>query len=343
MLKTSDFDYYLPEELIAQDPLPCRDESRLMVVKREKGTFEHRKFKDIVEYLHPGDVLVLNETRVIPARLMGVKEGTGGIIEVLLLNKKEDNLWEALVKPGRRARAGTRLIFGDGILKGTVVDATDSGGRIIRFEGFVPFEEALYNIGKMPLPPYIKKYPEDPGRYQTVYARTEGSVAAPTAGLHFTADLLSAIKNMGIKVVTVLLHVGLGTFRPVQVEDIREHHMHEEFYQISPGAATAINEARQSPGGRVIAVGTTTVRCLESGAVGEGRVSAGSGYTDIFIYPGYEFKVVQGLVTNFHLPRSTLIMMISALAGQERILNAYSEAVDLRYRFFSFGDAMLIL
>ena len=343
ILKTSDFDYYLPGDLIAQDPLPCRDQSRLMVVRRESQQFEHKRFKDIVDYLRPGDVLVLNDTRVIPARLWGIKEGSGGQVEVLLLTRREENLWEVLVRPGRRARTGTALIFGDGLLRGVVLENTAAGGRLIRFESTVPFDEALNRIGKMPLPPYIKKYPEDPGRYQTVYARKEGSVAAPTAGLHFTGDLLDSIRDLGVRVVTVLLHVGLGTFRPVQVEDVHDHHMHGEYYEISEEAADVINGAVLNPGSRVIAVGTTTVRCLESGASGEGRVRAGSGLTDIFIYPGYRFKVVQGLVTNFHLPRSTLIMMVSAMAGRERVLSAYRQAVEKGYRFFSFGDAMLIL
>lgn len=342
-MKVSEFDYHLPARLIAQDPLPGRDQSRLMVVGRKSGELSHRKFKDIVDYLRPGDVLVLNDTRVIPARLMGKREDTGGQVEVLLIRERGDSLWEVLVKPGRRARPGATLVFGDGALKGTLLDRTDVGGRVVRFDSPVPFRQALEELGRMPLPPYIKKYPEDPRRYQTVYARREGSVAAPTAGLHFTGDLLDEIKNAGIKVVTVLLHVGLGTFRPVTADDVEEHRMHEEFYEISPETADVINDAAQSPGGRVVAVGTTTVRCLEASAGGPGRVRAGSGYTDIFIYPGYEFKVVRGMVTNFHLPRSTLIMMVSAFAGRDNMLRAYGEAVDREYRFFSFGDAMLIL
>ncbi len=342
-MKVSEFDYDLPDHLIAQDPLACRDESRLMVVRRENESFEHRKFRDIVEYLSPGDVLVVNNTRVIPARLMGVKEGTGGEVEVLLLKKKEDLLWEALVRPGRRARPGTSLDFGKGTLKGTILDSTEVGGRLIRFECPGSFEEALYRVGMMPLPPYIKKYPADPRRYQTVYADREGSVAAPTAGLHFTGELLDRIRGAGVRVVAVLLHVGLGTFRPVTVPEVESHHMHEEYYEISPETAGVINEAARSPDRRVIAVGTTTVRCLETVADEQGQVGAGAGYTGIFIYPGYKFKVVEGLVTNFHLPRSTLIMMVSAFAGREKILRAYREAVERRYRFFSFGDAMLIL
>lgn len=342
-MKVSEFDYDLPVRLIAQDPLPDRDESRLMVLSREKETFSHRKFKDIVEYLHPGDVLVLNDTRVIPARLMGAREDTGGQVEVLLIGNKGDSIWEVLVKPGRRARPGTTLVFGEGVLKGTLLDRTDTGGRLVRFESPVPFREALDMVGRMPLPPYIKKYPADPGRYQTVYADRDGSVAAPTAGLHFTGDLLDKIRNAGVKVVSVLLHVGLGTFRPVSVSDVEDHHMHEEYYEILPETAEALNEAARAPGGRVIAVGTTTVRCLETAADGAGLVRAGSGYTGIFIYPGYRFKMVQGMVTNFHLPRSTLIMMVSAFAGRDKILRAYREAVEREYRFFSFGDAMLIL
>ncbi|MFZ5646817.1 MAG: tRNA preQ1(34) S-adenosylmethionine ribosyltransferase-isomerase QueA [Bacillota bacterium] len=343
-MKVSEFNYHLPEELIAQDPAECRDKSRLMVIRRDSESFEHRVFRDIVEYLRPGDVLVVNETRVIPARMYGIREGTGGQVEVLLLKKATDEgLWEALVRPGRRVRPGTALVFGGGICRGTVIDTTDTGGRLIRFDSAVPFEEVLDRVGLMPLPPYIKKYPEDPGRYQTVYARREGSVAAPTAGLHFSGDLLEKIKYSGVNVVKILLHVGLGTFRPVQVEDVRDHHMHEEYYEISHDAAEILNEAIQGRRGRVIAVGTTSVRCLETCSDGLGRVRAGSGYTDIFIYPGYRFKVVQGLVTNFHLPRSTLLMLVSALAGREKILRAYREAVELRYRFFSFGDAMLII
>ncbi|MCL6612292.1 MAG: tRNA preQ1(34) S-adenosylmethionine ribosyltransferase-isomerase QueA [Peptococcaceae bacterium] len=342
-MKVSDFDFDLPGHLIAQDPLPRRDESRLLVVRREGEEFEHRKFTDILDYLRPGDVLVVNNTRVIPARLMGEKEGTGGQVEVLLLKKIEEGLWETLVKPGRRARPGTVLTFGEGLLRGAIIDNTRVGGRVIRFESPVSFEEALDRAGRMPLPPYIKKYPADPGRYQTVYAQREGSVAAPTAGLHFTGELLDRIRNAGVKVAAVLLHVGLGTFRPVTVRNVEDHHMHEEYFEISRETAEAVNQAAQSPEGRVIAVGTTTVRCLEANAVSPGRIEAGSGFTDIFIYPGYKFKVVEGMVTNFHLPRSTLIMMVSAFAGREKILRAYREAVDRRYRFYSFGDAMLLL
>ncbi len=342
-MKVSDFDYYLPEDLIAQDPLACRDESRLMIIRKHSLSFEHRKFKDIIEYLNSGDVLVLNDTRVIPARLTGVKEGAGVQVEVLLLRKKEEGLWEVLVRPGRRVQPGSVLVFGEGVLKGTVLERTDAGGRLVRFESLLPFEQVLGKIGKMPLPPYIKKYPEDPWRYQTVYACRDGSVAAPTAGLHFTAMLLDKLKHAGVKLATVLLHVGLGTFRPVRAEHVEEHHMHEEYYEVSRETADLLNAAAEAPAGRIIAVGTTTVRCLETAAGETGRVQAGSGYTGVFIYPGYKFKVVKGLVTNFHLPRSTLIMMVSALAGRDTVLQAYREAIERRYRFYSFGDAMLIL
>ncbi|MCL6479402.1 MAG: tRNA preQ1(34) S-adenosylmethionine ribosyltransferase-isomerase QueA [Peptococcaceae bacterium] len=342
-MKVSDFDYSLPDQLIAQDPPLHRDESRLMVVRRDSDTLEHRRFKDILEYFHPGDVLVLNDTKVIPARLFGAREGSGGQVEVLLLREKEECLWEVLVRPGRRVRPGTALIFGEGLLKGKVLEDTGEGGRLVRFESTVPFKEALDRIGKMPLPPYIKKYPADPQRYQTVYARSEGSVAAPTAGLHFTGELLDKIRDAGVRVVTVLLHVGLGTFRPVKVQDVEEHHMHAEYYEISRETAEVLNTAAQNRSGRIIAVGTTTVRCLEAGSDKAGQVRPGCGYTDLFIYPGYKFKVIGGLVTNFHLPRSTLIMMVSAFAGRDKILRAYRQAVEERYRFFSFGDAMLIL
>ncbi|MFZ5596178.1 MAG: tRNA preQ1(34) S-adenosylmethionine ribosyltransferase-isomerase QueA [Bacillota bacterium] len=342
-MKVSDFDYYLPDELIAQEPLPHRDESRLMLVRRDSESFEHKMFRDVKQLLRAGDVLVLNDTRVLPARLFAVREDTGGRVEVLLVRETGDRLWEVLVKPGRRARPGAVLIFGGGLLKGAIVGCTETGERLIRFESSVPFREALDKIGIMPLPPYIKKYPRDPGRYQTVYARKEGSVAAPTAGLHFTGKLLDEIKEMGVEVVTVLLHVGPGTFRPVKTENVTDHRMHEEYFEISVRAAEIINEAVQDPDRRVIAVGTTTVRCLESGSGNQGRVRPGSGYTGIFIYPGYRFKVIDGLITNFHLPRSTLIMMVSALAGREKIMRAYREAVERRYRFFSFGDAMIIL
>lgn len=342
-MKLSDFDYELPESLIAQDPLLKRDESRLMVVHKNNDKIEHRNFLDLIDYLQSGDVLVLNQTKVIPARLIGKKEGTGGLIEVLLLRDKGQGLWETLVKPGRRARAGTKLIFKDGLIKGNIIEETDQGGRLIHFESEQPFLEALDMVGKMPLPPYIKKYPDDPQRYQTVYANQEGSVAAPTAGLHFTSSLLDKIKEKGVKVVPVLLHVGLGTFRPVTVENIEGHHMHEEYYEISKETADTINNSINNSEGRIIAVGTTTVRSIESAADENGLVKAGSGDTKLFIYPGYNFKVVQGIVTNFHLPKSTLIMMISAFAGHDKILKAYLEAVESKYRFFSFGDAMFII
>lgn len=341
-MKLSDFDYDLPEELIAQEPAPRRDESRLMVLFRREDKIEHRLFRDVVDYLSPGDVLVLNDTRVIPARLTGKKVNGGGEVEVLLLKRLDRERWEALVRPGRRLPPGARLVFGDGLVEGLVEETTETGGRVISFFSSVPFREVLFRLGKMPLPPYVKKYPDDPQRYQTVYARQEGSAAAPTAGLHFTTELIDKIQSMGIEPIRVLLHVGLGTFRPVRVEDITRHHMHAEYYEITPEAAQAINLAR-ARGGRVIAVGTTTTRCLETAATGEGQVRPGAGWTDIFIYPGYRFKAIDGLVTNFHLPRSTLLMMVSAFAGREKILHAYRTAVQMRYRFFSFGDAMLIL
>ncbi|MDQ0287280.1 S-adenosylmethionine:tRNA ribosyltransferase-isomerase [Desulfofundulus luciae] len=338
----SDFDYDLPPELIAQDPAPRRDESRLMVLFRDDGRMEHRLFRDIVEYLSPQDVLVVNDTRVIPARLTGCKAQGGAEVEVLLLRPLDEWRWEALVRPGRRLRPGTRLIFGDGLAEGLVEDVTETGGRVVSFTSALPFEEVLSRLGKMPLPPYIKKYPEDPERYQTVYARQEGSAAAPTAGLHFTTELLDRIEARGVQLVRVLLHVGLGTFRPVRVQDITRHHMHAEYYEVTEEAARAINVAR-ARGGRVVAVGTTTTRCLETVADTDGQIRPGTGWTDIFIYPGYRFKAVDALVTNFHLPKSTLLMMVSAFAGREKILHAYRTAVEMRYRFFSFGDAMLIL
>lgn len=341
-LQLNDFDYYLPPELIAQDPAPRRDESRLMVLFRDDGRIEHRLFRDIVEYLSPQDVLVINDTRVIPARLTGRKAQGGAEVEVLLLRPLDERRWEALVRPGRRLRPGTRLIFGDGLAEGLIEGVTAAGGRVVSFASALPFEEVLSRLGKMPLPPYIKKYPEDPGRYQTVYARQEGSAAAPTAGLHFTTELLDRIEARGVQLVRVLLHVGLGTFRPVRVQDITRHHMHAEYYEVTEEAARAINAAR-ARGGRVVAVGTTTTRCLETVADTDGQIRPGTGWTDIFIYPGYRFKAVDALVTNFHLPKSTLLMMVSAFAGRETILNAYRTAVEMRYRFFSFGDAMLII
>jgi len=314
----------------------------MMVVPRDGAGFEHCRFKDLVNYLKPGDVLVINDTKVIPARLMGEKAGTGAKIEVLLLKQLNATNWEVLVKPGRRAAVGTTVNFGGGLLSGRVTGKTSYGGRIVEFSFAGPFEEVLDRVGVMPLPPYIKKPLWDRNRYQTVYARQAGSAAAPTAGLHFSQELLDRIGEQGVSVVRVLLHVGLGTFRPVTVTDIRRHHMHAEYYAIAPETATRINETK-CRGGRVIAVGTTTTRCLESAAGDDGKLLPGSGWTGIFIYPGYRFKVIDGLVTNFHLPRSTLLMMVSALAGRERILSAYREAVRENYRFFSFGDAMLII
>jgi len=341
-LDLSDFSYDLPEELIAQEPREPRDSSRLMVIWRDKDVFEHKEFKDIVHYLKPGDNLVINDTKVIPARLLGTKKNTGARMEVLLLKRLEGDCWETLVKPGKRAPAGTEIVFGEGILTGRVLDNTAYGGKIVEFKYEGLFEHILDSIGIMPVPPYIKKPLSDRQRYQTVYAREAGSAAAPTAGLHFSEELLTKIKAMGVNITPVLLHVGLGTFRPVEVQRIELHHMHAEYFEISQEAADAINRTREQ-GGRIIAVGTTTTRCLESSAEDTGKVIPCSGWTDLFIYPGYRFKVIDGLVTNFHLPKSTLLMMVSALAGRERILSAYEEAVRLKYRFFSFGDAMLIL
>lgn len=340
-MKTSDFDYDLPEELIAQDPAAKRDMSRLMVLPKSGGELEHRLFQNIIEYIHPGDVLVINNTRVIPARLWGTKEGMSNKIEVLLLTRLDDYTWEALVRPGRRVPQGTVISFGPDLC-GTVEAVLEEGRRQIKFQYQGEFEQILDKLGLLPLPPYIKKQPRDPERYQTVYARHPGSVAAPTAGLHFSTDLVKKIQNLGIPMVPVVLHVGLGTFRPVKVEDVTKHHMHAEYYSIPPATAQVINETK-ARGGRVIAVGTTTARCLETAGSQGGQISSGSGWTDIFIYPGYNFQVVDGMVTNFHLPRSTLLMMISALVGRERLLEAYQEAVVQRYRFFSFGDAMLII
>lgn len=338
----SDFDYYLPEELIAQEPLDRRDNSRLMIVRLNKNEFQHRRFTDLVDYLKPGDALVINDTKVIPARIIGIKEGTGARVEALLLRQLDARRWEALTRPGRKTPVGTRIVFSDGQLECEVLESTGYGGRVVEFNFDGAFEEILDQVGLAPLPPYIKKTLLDRERYQTVYARLAGSAAAPTAGLHFTPRLLSRIREKGVLVVPVLLHVGLGTFRPVKVEDISRHHMHAEYYDVSSEAAEAIAETRER-GGKVIAVGTTTVRCLES-ATGEDRiVRPGPGWTEIFIYPGYRFKAIDGMVTNFHLPKSTLIMMVSALAGREKILSAYQEAVKKNYRFFSFGDAMLII
>jgi len=338
-----DFDYDLPEELIAQDPLSDRSSSRLMVLNKNTGKLEHKIFRDIIDYLNPGDCLVLNDTKVIPARLYGEKVGTGAGIEVLLLKRKEDlkDTWEVLVKPGKKAKVGARISFGDGKLVAEVKDIVDDGNRIIQFEYDGIFEEILDELGQMPLPPYITHKLEDKDRYQTVYATHKGSAAAPTAGLHFTKELLEAIKQKGVKIAKVTLHVGLGTFRPVKVENIQEHHMHSEFYMVSEEAANTINETRKN-GGRIICVGTTSTRTIESVADEEGNIPAKTGWTDIFIYPGYKFKTVDCLITNFHLPESSLVMLVSALAGRENILNAYKEAVKEKYRFFSFGDAMFI-
>ena len=340
-MKTSDFTFELPEELIAQDPLADRSSSRLLVLDKETGEIIHEVFKNVVSYLKKGDCLVLNDTKVLPARLIGEKEGTGAKIEVLLLKRRQDNVWETLVKPGRKAKPGTRISFGDGRLVGEVTDIVDEGNRLVRFEFEGIFEEVLDELGQMPLPPYITHQLEDKNRYQTVYAKHEGSAAAPTAGLHFTKELLKEIEEKGVRLAYVTLHVGLGTFRPVKVEDVTDHHMHSEFYSVDETAAQAINQTRKE-GGRIISVGTTSTRTLESVADVDGHIEPKSGWTDIFIYPGYEFKVIDALITNFHLPESTLLMLVSALAGKEHILPAYEEAVRERYRFFSFGDAMFI-
>lgn len=341
-LKKSDFYYDLPEELIAQDPLLDRSSSRLLSLGKEDGKIGHHSFSEIQSFLKPGDCLVLNNTKVIPARLMGNREGTGGAVEVLLLKRKDKDQWETLVKPGKKARPGTRLVFGNGLLKGEVLDVLEEGNRLIKFHYEGIFEEVLDELGEMPLPPYITHKLQDKNRYQTVYARYEGSAAAPTAGLHFTKELLSEIKKMGVGIAYVTLHVGLGTFRPVKEENILDHHMHSETYQITKEAADLINETKKR-GKRVICVGTTSCRTVESGTDEKGVLHPGSGNTEIFIYPGYRFKILDGLITNFHLPESTLIMLVSALAGRERVLNAYKEAVEKKYRFFSFGDAMIIL
>lgn len=341
-LKKSDFYFDLPQELIAQDPLEDRSASRLLVLDKESGEISHHIFKEIVDYLNPGDCLVLNNTKVIPARLSGEREGTGAHIEVLLLKRKEADVWETLVKPGKKCRPGTKLVFGGGLLRAEVLETVEEGNRLIKFYYDGIWEEILDKLGEMPLPPYITHKLQDKNRYQTVYAKEEGSAAAPTAGLHFTGELLQEIEKKGVSVVYVTLHVGLGTFRPVKEENVLEHHMHSEFYQISEDAAKRINETKQK-GGRVICVGTTSCRTLESAGDENGVVHAGSGDTEIFIYPGYRFKVLDALITNFHLPESTLVMLVSALAGREHVLRAYEEAIQERYRFFSFGDAMLIL
>ena len=340
-MNVTDFNFELPPELIAQDPLEDRAASRLLVLDKKTGEMEHRHFRDILQYLKKGDCLVINDTKVIPARLMGHKIGTDAGIEVLLLKRKSDNVWETLVKPGKKMKVGAEVSFGDGLLKGKVIDVVDEGNRLIQFEYDGIFEEILDKLGQMPLPPYITHQLKDKNRYQTVYAKYEGSAAAPTAGLHFTKELLAQVAEKGVKIAYVTLHVGLGTFRPVKEENVLEHHMHSEFYQVTPEAAKLINDTKAA-GGRVICVGTTSCRTIESAADQNGVVQAGCGDTEIFIYPGYQFKVLDNLITNFHLPESTLIMLVSALAGREHVLRAYETAVEMKYRFFSFGDAMFI-
>lgn len=340
-MKTSDFYFDLPQELIAQDPLEDRSSSRLLVMDKQTGEIEHHIFREIIDYLHPGDCLVINDTKVIPARLYGSKIGTDARIEVLLLKRKENDVWETLVKPGKKAKPGTKISFGEGLLVGEVTDVVEEGNRLIRFSYEGIFEEILDRLGQMPLPPYITHQLKDKNRYQTVYAKHDGSAAAPTAGLHFTPELLAQIEEKGVKIAHVTLHVGLGTFRPVKVEDVTEHHMHSEFFIVEESQAKLINDTKAA-GGRVISVGTTSCRTLESAADENGQVRAKSGWTDIFIYPGYRFKVIDCLITNFHLPESTLLMLVSALAGKEHILKAYDTAVKEHYRFFSFGDAMFL-
>ena len=342
MMKLSDFSYELPQELIAQDPLENRSSSRLMLLDRKTGEIEHKIFSDVMDYLNPGDCLVINDTRVIPARLIGLKEDTQAQIEVLLLKRRRDSIWEVLVKPGKKARQGCRISFGEGLLTGEIIDVVEDGNRLIRFEYDGVFEQILDQLGEMPLPPYITHKLKDRNRYQTVYAKNDGSAAAPTAGLHFTGELLKRIEEKDVKIARVTLHVGLGTFRPVKVDNILEHHMHSEYINVTKEAADTINSARKN-GGRIIAVGTTSCRTLESAADENGIVNPVSKETDIFIYPGYQFKAVDSLITNFHLPESTLLMLVSALAGREKILKAYNIAVKEKYRFFSFGDAMMIL
>lgn len=341
-LKTSDFYFDLPKELIAQDPLEDRSSSRLLVLNKENGNVTHRHFTDILDYLEKGDCLVLNNTKVIPARLIGNKEDTGANVEVFLLKRLSSDTWETLVKPGKKLRVGAKVTFGDGILKGEVIDNMEEGARKVKFYYEGVFEEVLDKLGEMPLPPYITHKLKDRNRYQTVYAKYEGSVAAPTAGLHFTEELLDKVKEKGIEIAYVTLHVGLGTFRPVKAENILEHHMHSESYIISKEAADKINQTKQN-GGRIVCVGTTSVRTLESAADENGHIEPCEGDTSIFIYPGYKFKVLDVLITNFHLPESTLVMLVSALAGKDKVLNAYKQAVDEKYRFFSFGDSMIIL
>lgn len=340
-MRITDFDFYLPKELIAQHPLKQRDEARLMVLDKNSGNVEHKVFRDIIDYLNPGDCLVLNDTRVLPARLIGSKEGTGGKMEILLLKRTEDDTWETLVKPGKRARVGSRFNFGNGELKAEILEEKEDGNRMVKFEYAGIFEEVLDRLGQMPLPPYIKEKLEDKEMYQTVYSKEEGSAAAPTAGLHFTKELLSKIAEKGVEIAFLTLHVGLGTFRPVKVENIEDHDMHSEYYRMTKDTSDKINKAKET-GHKIVAVGTTSCRTLETIGDEDGRVREQSGWTDIFIYPGYKYKVVDNLITNFHLPESTLIMLVSALCGRENILNAYKIAVDEKYRFFSFGDAMFI-
>lgn len=337
-----DFYYELPPELIAQDPLPDRSSSRMMKIDKRSGQVQHLVFTDITRFLKKGDCLVINDTKVIPARLLGVKEATGGGVEVLLLRRGEGDIWQTLLRPAKRLKPGARIIFGDGRLIGEVAGEVDDGVRLVRFRYEGIFEEILDELGQMPLPPYIKHSLKDADRYQTVYAKHAGSAAAPTAGLHFTKELLSSIAAMGVDIVTVTLHVGLGTFRPVKEDDITKHPMHSEYYHVDADAARRINDAKEK-GGRVICVGTTSVRTLETAADESGRVKASSGETDIFIYPGYRFKITDGLVTNFHLPESTLLMLVSAFAGREHILAAYRKAIREKYRFYSFGDCCLII
>lgn len=340
-LRTSDYYFDLPQELIAQDPLEDRSSSRLLLLDRKSGKVDHNVFKNITEYLRPGDCLVLNNTKVIPARLLGVKEDTGAAVEVLLLKRRENDVWETLVKPGKKLRPGARMVFGDGLLKAEVQEVVEEGNRLVKFYYDGIWEEVLDQLGEMPLPPYITHKLQDKNRYQTVYAKYEGSAAAPTAGLHFTKELLDELEDKGVKLAYVTLHVGLGTFRPVKVDNVLEHHMHTEYYQVSQKAADTINETKQN-GGRVICVGTTSCRTVESAADENGRLEECCGNTDIFIYPGYRFKVLDGLITNFHLPESTLVMLVSAFAGRKHVLAAYEEAIKEGYRFFSFGDAMFI-
>lgn len=340
-MKTSDFYFDLPQELIAQDPLDDRSSSRLMVLDKQSGKICHRIFKDVGEYLHPGDCLVINDTKVIPARLLGTKKDTGANIEILLLKRRQNDVWETLVKPGKKCRPGTQVVFGSGELIAEILEVLPDGNRLVQFTYDGIFEEVLDRLGQMPLPPYITHKLKDRNRYQTVYAKYEGSAAAPTAGLHFTNELLEQLQKSGVRIARITLHVGLGTFRPVKVENVLEHHMHSEYYHVSEEAARLINQTKEE-GGRIISVGTTSTRTLESVADENGRILPGSGNTEIFIYPGYQFKAIDALITNFHLPESTLLMLVSALAGKDHIMTAYEEAIKEKYRFFSFGDAMLI-